>query len=341
VKKAVYYKKLRKDIIQCTLCPWNCIIKKGDVGHCGTRINYEGVLHSLVYGEPTGFQADPIEKKPLFHFHPGMKVLSFGTQGCNFNCKYCCNYFFSQTKPPKTTNMRVTPQEIVNKALTMNCEGIAYTYNEPSIFFEYAFDTARIAHNKGLLNVFVTNGCINKAPLKDINHYLDAAVIDFKGFNDDFYKKYVGAKLDWVKKGVKYYSDLRAHKEITNLVVPGLNDDPKEIRQLARFIIDTLGDETPLHLLKFFPLYEMEDVPQTPVNVLEQCYSIARDEGLKYVYLGNIDTDKENTYCPDCGELLINRSTMRTISSRLKNGCCPKCNEKINIKGIINHSCFG
>jgi len=341
VKRATYFKKLRGSRVQCTLCPWNCVIPKGGVGHCKTRINYEGVLYSLVYGEPTGFQVDPIEKKPLYHFHPGSKVFSFGTQGCNFNCKYFCNYFFSQARPAQTTIVRVKPEEIVSHALAASCGGIAYTYNEPSIFLEYAFDTARLAHSKGLFNVFVTNGAVNKAPLLDMDPYLDAAVIDFKGFNEEFYHKYVGARLSWTKNGLKYYSQLKAHKEVTNLVVPGLNDNPVEVRALARLIIDTLGDETPFHLLRFFPLFEMTDVPETPIQTLEECYEIARDEGLKYVYVGNAGSHYENTYCPDCAELLINRSINGVVRSRLINNRCPKCDERVNITGAVKRSNLG
>jgi len=234
--------------------------------------------------------------------------------------------------------VRVKPEDIVNKALKEGCEGIAYTYNEPSIFFEYAFDTAKIASSKGVFNVFVTNGCINKAPLMDIDPYLDAAVIDFKGFNPSFYRKYVNAKLEWVKEGLKNYARLRAHKEVTNLVVPGLNDDPEEIRELSRFVIDVLGPDTPLHFLRFFPLYKMSDVPQTPLSLLQECYDIAKSEGLRYVYLGNTDDNKENTYCRYCNELLIDRARGRVIKSSLVNEKCPKCDEKIPIKGGVKEN---
>lgn len=329
MREAVYYKQLNKGIVQCTLCPWNCIIPKGEAGHCNTRFNKDGVLYSLVYGEPTGFQVDPVEKKPLFHFHPGSRLLSFGTQGCNFRCEYCCNYYYSQATPEVLNGVRVKPLEIVAKALENNCIGIAYTYNEPSIFLEYAFDTAKLAHKKGLLNVFVTNAAINKEPLMDMEPYLDAAVIDFKGFNPGFYKEYVNADLGWVKEGLEYYSKLRAHKEVTNLVVPGLNDDSGEIRALSRFIIDVLGPDTPAHFLRFFPTYKMRSVPATPQSLISDCCSIAEDEGLRYVYAGNVMSDRVNTYCPYCGELLIKRAG--SVESMLVKGRCPKCSEHVPI----------
>ena len=332
VKKAVYYEKVNSHV-KCTLCPWNCVIPKGKRGYCGTRMNYEGVLYSLVYGGPTGFGIDPVEKKPLFHYYPGAKVLSFGTQGCNFKCEYCCNYYYSQTAPDSTTVIHTKPEDIVNMALREKCQGIAYTYNEPSIFLEYAIDTMKIAHQKGLFNIFVTNGCINKEPLMDVNPYLDAVTIDFKGFNEAFYKKYVHAKLEWVKNSVSYYKELRAHKEITNLVVPGLNNDEEEVRAFSRFIIDTLGPDTPVHFLGFNPTYKMIDVPKTPASMLNTCHKIAKDEGLNYVYLGNIKTDLENTYCPYCGELLIRRSQMIVKSNLIKDGLCPNCNETIPVNG--------
>lgn len=335
MKKAVYYEKLGNDVVQCTLCPWQCRITKGQTGYCRTRINYEGELYSLVYGEPTGFNVDPIEKKPLFHFNPGSRVLSFGTLGCNFKCEYCCNYYYSQATPEKTTVIRVKPQDIVKEALKEKCDGIAYTYNEPSIFLEYARDTAKIAHTKGLFNVFVTNGCISKQPLTDMNPYLDAAVIDFKGFNEEFYKDYVHAKLEWVKEGVRNYARLRCHKEVTNLIVPGLTDHPEEVRKFSDFIINTLGPETPVHFLRFMPTYKMIDVPQTPIATLEKCYDVAKNEGLTYVYLGNVDSDKENTYCPYCNELLIRRSMMQAVKSKIENNTCPKCGERVNVKGAI------
>lgn len=338
MNKAVYFTKLKSGLVKCTLCPWNCMIPKGKTGYCKTRINYEGELYSLVYGEPTGFNVDPIEKKPLFHFNPGSEVLSFGTLGCNFRCEYCCNYYYSQLEPEKTTVINFKPEDIVKKALSEKCDGIAYTYNEPSIFLEYAMDTARIAHSKGLFNVFVTNGCINKEPLMDMDPYLDAAVIDFKGFNHRFYERYVHAKLDWVKEGVRNYAKLKAHKEVTNLVVPGLNDNPLEIKELCRFIIDNLGEDTPMHFLRFFPLYKMSDVFQTPISLLRKCYNIAKNEGLRYVYLGNVGTDEENTYCPSCSTLLIDRSMNRFVKSRLINNSCPKCGEKINVVGSFRNN---
>ncbi len=335
MKEASYFKKLKGKVVQCTLCPWNCKLKSGMIGKCGARINIKGVLYSIVYGEPNGFQIDPVEKKPFFHFHPGSKVLSFGTNGCNLNCDYCCNYFLSQSRQEVNQDIRVKPEEVVNKALINDCDGIAFTYNEPTIFFEYAFDIMKLAHSKGLFNVFVTNGCINKEPVLDLDPYLDAVVINFKGFNQEFYTKHVNAKLEWVKNAVRFYSGINAHKEVTYLVVAGLTDSPEEIASFSRFIIKTLGPDTPVHFLRFFPLYKMVDVPQTPIGLLNDCRIIAKREGLNYVYLGNVNSEYESTYCPYCGELLIKRSNGLIIDSKIVNNECPVCKKRIPIKGVI------
>ncbi len=311
---------------KCYLCQRNCVISSR--GFCNVRVNINGKIYSLVYGEPTGFQIDPIEKKPFFHFRPGMHVLSFGTQGCNFRCPYCCNYFYSQAVPDEKEGVSVPPEEVVDIALKNNCEGIAYTYNEPTIFFEYAYDIAKLARKHKLFNVFVTNGSTSKEPIKDISLFLDAVVIDFKGFSENSYK-FIGAKLEWVKNCVKYYSNFsNIHKEITYLVIPGHTDNKEEIKNFGIFIRDVLGLDTPIHLLKFYPLFKARNIPETPIEMLSKCKSILEEMGFYYVYLGNVGP--QNTYCPKCGTLLIERGY--EIKSYLKDRACPNCGFAVNIK---------
>ena len=337
MKKADYWVKKQGGVL-CELCPRYCLIKEGSYGYCNARANVSGTLRSIVYGNPTGFQVDPIEKKPFYHFNPGARVYSFGTMGCNMRCRYCCNWFYSQEKPVKQA-AAIAPSKIIKAAIDNHCHGIAYTYNEPSVFFEYARDTAKAANDKGLFNLFVTNGLINEKPLADIDDYLDAVVIDFKGFNEKFYLEYTGAKLDWVKQSVKYYKKLRAWKEVTNLVVPGLNDSTDDITSLVKFIKQVLGVNTPIHFIRFFPLYKATNIPYTPEQVLKRCYDIAKDQGMNYVYIGN-DASRDDTHCPKCGSLLIKRSGLRLIKSYLKGKKCPKCGFSVPIIGNIHEGTF-
>ncbi len=336
MKKAFFYKKLKDNTVKCSLCQWECVIKEGARGICRTRENIKGELYSLVYGNPTGFQVDPIEKKPFYHFNPGSWVYSFGTLGCNFKCEYCCNWIFSQETPEKE-DIKVTPKEVVTSAIAARCQGIAYTYNEPTIFLEYAYDIMKLAKKQGLFNVMVTNGSITKSALEKVHAFLDAVVIDFKGFNKEFNEKYVHAPLEFTKNGVKYYSKYKhIHKEVTNLVVPNLNDNLDDIRALVKFVKKWLGKDTPMHFIRFFPMYKMKNIAQTPKKTLLACYEIAKEEGMEYVYIGNIDTDKNHTYCPKCNELLIQRRGLLFSKSYLKDKSCPKCGYKINIVGKIH-----
>lgn len=312
------------------------MIKEGERGFCRTRENIKGELYSLVYGSPTGFQADPIEKKPFYHFNPGSWAYSFGTLGCNFRCDYCCNWAFSQSAPDRET-VEITPQEVVTGALAANCQGIAYTYNEPTIFLEYAYDVMKLARKEGLFNVMVSNGSITQSALEEVHDCLDAVVIDFKGFSEEFNNKYVHAPLSFTKNGVKYYSKYEhVHKEVTNLVVPGLNDDLSEVRGLVKYVKKWLGAGTPIHFIRFSPLYRMSNVPQTPKETLLKCYDVAKEEGMEYVYVGNIETGRDNTYCPECSELLIQRRWLMFIKSFLKGKSCPSCRREIPITGKIH-----
>ncbi len=333
-KIAMFWKRM-DSVVKCSLCYRMCTIKEGKRGFCGVRINRNGTLYSLVYGKITAANIDPIEKKPLFHFHPGSSTFSISTVGCNFRCQFCCNWVLSQET--EIIGREVSPETIVEWALKYGANGISYTYNEPTVFYEFAYDTAKIAHSKNLYNTFVTNGYLTPEAIREIAPYLDAATVDFKGSGDaEFYRKFMS-----VPDPSPIYESLLELKrnkiftEVTNLVVPQVGDDPDNLRKLARWIVENLGPETPFHLIRFYPEYKMLDFNPTPISTLEKLASIAKSEGLQYVYIGNVPGHElENTYCPSCGELLIARYGFTIHKWNVKDdNRCPKCGEKINIIG--------
>jgi len=331
--------KINDRTIRCQLCPHNCLIAENKKGLCGTRINVEGKLYSITYGMPSAINIDPIEKKPLYHFYPGSKILSIGTIGCNLFCKGCQNYDISRanvaeinTNINKTDiNLHMTPEDIIKLAINNNIQMIAYTYNEPTVFYEYMIDIAKLAKKNKIKNVIVSNGFINDKPLKKLLKYLDAANIDLKGFNEQFYKEYANAKLAPVLKTLKTIKKTGTWLEVTNLIIPGLNDDEVEIEKMCRWIRKNLKD-TPLHFSRFFPYYKMQNKEITPDKKLRNAKEIAIKQGIKYVYLGNIGI-LENTYCIYCNNLLIEREhKIRTIG--IYKGRCIKCRKKI--PGVFN-----
>jgi len=343
MKKATLYKKLKNRKVQCTACSWYCNIAENQSGVCGVRKNIRGDLYLLVYGKAVAVHVDPMEKKPLFHFLPGKKILSIGTLGCNFACSFCQNWSISQaTKMLKERNKeRLTigkitgygqdfpPKKIVDYAKKQNIPAIAFTYNEPAIFFEYAYDTAKLAKRYNIKTVFVSNGYESKEALQKIKPYLDALNIDLKSFNEQFYLKTCKAKLQPVLKNIKRIYDMGFWLEITTLLIPGMNDSEEEITKIAKFIL-SIDPSIPWHLSAFHPDYKMAEVPETPHETLLRAYKIAKDIGLKYVYLGNVfDPEKESTYCPKCKSLLIKRSGYNTEIVNLKNDKCNICKEKI------------
>lgn len=318
--EARYYRK-KQGFFECFLCRHNCRIPPGGVGICGVRRGENGVLKSLVYGKPCSIAADPIEKKPLFHFKPGSLSLSYATFGCNFKCSFCQNWQISQSIGEAG---HMEPREIVDLALKHGCTGIAHTYTEPTVFFEYAFDIAKAAHSKGLYNVFVTNGYTCDKPLEDIAPYLDAANIDLKSFSPEFYKKVCGAELAGVLKGIKKYAELGIHIEITNLIIPGHNDDADEIRRLCKWLVENIGENTPLHFSRYYPCYKL-DAPPTPVEKLQEARETAKREGLRFVYIGNVSGDDENTICLGCGKVLVRRQGYKIVENRVLHNRCPDC----------------
>lgn len=337
LKEASFYEKLDEKRIRCRLCRHSCIIGEGRRGICGVRENKNGVLYSLVYGLPCSWRDDPIEKKPLFHFFPGSKAFSIATVGCNFRCLNCQNHDISQLPEDdkQIFGHRVSPQEVVEMAHKSGCKSISYTYTEPTIFYEYALDIARLAKERGIYNNFVTNGYIQDEPLKAIRPYLDGANIDLKGFSERFYREVCGADISGVLDTIRLYKKLGIWIEITTLIIPGQNDSEEELRSIARFIKDDLGAETPWHVSAFYPTYKLIDVPRTSPKILHRARQIGVDEGLRYVYEGNIPgSDGENTYCYVCKKLIIHRYGYSIIDYNIEGGACKFCNATIDGIGL-------
>jgi len=327
IKEAMLYEKLEGGTMRCNLCAHRCAIKPDRRGVCGVRENRDGVLYSLVYGTLIAGNIDPIEKKPLFHVYPASKSYSIATVGCNFSCDFCQNSDISQM--PRSTRMITgedfLPAEIVGRAKQSGARTIAYTYTEPTVYFELAYDTAEIAVENGLANVFVTNGFMTTETIETIAPYLAAANVDLKSFRDGFYKKQCGARLQPVLDSLKKMKEKGIWVEITTLLIPTLNDSDEELRDIAGFI-SGLGKETPWHISRFHPQYKMTDLPVTPVSSLHRAVQIGKEAGLKYVYSGNVPGDQgENTHCFKCGHLLIERYGFRIISNNLKVNKCPQC----------------
>jgi pyruvate formate lyase activating enzyme len=336
--EAYLYEQLEGGKVQCNLCNYRCIIKEGKRGICGVRENQNGVLETLVYGRLIAQHVDPIEKKPLYHVLPGTFSYSVATVGCNFKCRFCQNADIAQL-PADRKGMIVgdfyTPEDVVSAAKRAGCRTIAYTYTEPTVFFEFAYDTAKLAHEEGVLNVFVTNGYMTSEALHMIKPYLDAANVDLKAFNDDFYKEQCSAKRKHVMETLKLMKSLGIFVEVTTLLIPGLNDDKKELEQLASFIVDALGPETPWHISRFYPTYKLTDRPPTPPESIHQARKIGLDAGLRYVYSGNLPRDEgENTFCYNCGHLLIERMGYHISKNLIEGRKCPKCGATIDGLGL-------
>ncbi|MFZ5366595.1 MAG: AmmeMemoRadiSam system radical SAM enzyme [Patescibacteria group bacterium] len=336
MEEAILYKKLKNGNVRCHLCSHRCLIPEGKRGICSVRENQKGILYSLVYGMAIAENVDPIEKKPLFHFQPGSLSFSIATAGCNFRCEFCQNWDISQiTKGPegRIIGEELPPEEIVKKALEAKCSSIAYTYTEPTIFFEYAADTAKLAKKKGLANVFVTNGYQTPETIKEMKGLIDAANIDLKSFSEEFYQKICGAALSPVLEAIKLMHKAGIWIELTTLVVPKQNDSEKELTQIAKFIAK-VSKNIPWHISRFHPEYKMLDAQPTPLETLEKAFKIGKKAGLKYVYLGNVITEtRENTYCPKCQNLAIRRVGYEVkVLGVDKKGKCEKCGENLDIK---------
>jgi len=339
LREAMLYEKLPENKVHCFLCARHCYINDGGVGFCLVRKNQGGTLYSLNYAKACSACVDPIAKKPLFHFYPGAVVMSIATMGCNFRCQFCDNWMISQSK--EVEGQVFPPAEVVKAARENECQGISYTYTEPTIFMEYAYDTASLAKQVGYFNTFVTNGYMTPDAVKTIAPLLDAATVDFKGAADpEFYKKFSSVpSVEPIFECLKEMKRQGIHVEITNLIVPKIGDSLERLKQLATWIKEALGEDTPFHLLRFHPDYKMTGYATTTVSALEEAYVVVKKEvEMNYVYIGNVPGHKfENTYCPNCNELLIKRFSFEIVKWNLtKDMRCPACGRDIPIKGELH-----
>lgn len=296
---------------------------------CRARMNKDGTLYSLVYGKPCAVHIDPIEKKPFFHFLPATTAFSIATAGCVLSCKFCQNWQISQARPEDTKTYDLPPEKVVSNALSYKCKSITYTYTEPTVFYEYMYDTAVIAKERGVKNTMHSCGYINEKPLRTLSKYMDAADIDLKGFTEDFYSRICSGSLKPVLKALVVLKEEKVWLEITNLVIPTLNDDMKKIGEMSRWIVKNLGPDVPIHFSRFFPYYKLTNLPPTPVETLEGARKTAMDAGLKFVYIGNIRHEGENTYCSKCKKVLVERYGYFVKQNHLTNGKCKFCNAAI------------
>ncbi|MDP2968366.1 MAG: AmmeMemoRadiSam system radical SAM enzyme [Deltaproteobacteria bacterium] len=332
MKEAMLYSPLEEGKVKCHLCSHRCVISPSKKGICGVRENREGTLFSLVFGRAISMNVDPIEKKPLFHLFPGSTSFSIATVGCNFRCLQCQNHEISQMPVGEKIidGSVVPPSKIVSLAKENRCRSISYTYTEPTIYFEYAYETAALASQEGIRNVFVTNGYMTEEALKTIQPYLDGANVDLKSYQEKFYKEVCGARLNPVLESLKLMKALGIWVEITTLVIPTLNDSEREFEEIAQFIL-SLGAEVPWHLSAFYPTYKLINLPRTPAATLHRAREIGMKAGLRYVYCGNIPGQGgENTFCPHCGRIVIHRMGFRVVKNDVVGGECHHCHTKID-----------
>ena len=315
--------------VQCELCPNGCVLDEGQHSKCRARMNKGGVLYSLVYGKPCAVHVDPIEKKPFSHFLPGTTAFSIATAGCVLSCKFCQNWQISQARPEDTDTYDLPPDEVVRKAMFYECRSISYTYTEPTVFYEYMYDTAVIAKKYGIKNTMHSCGYINEKPLRKLSKYMNAANIDLKGFTEDFYNRICNGSLKPVLNSLVVLKQEGVWLEITNLVLPTLNDDMKTIREMSKWIKKNLGVDTPIHFSRFYPQYKLDNLPPTPLETITEARKTAMDVGLKYVYIGNIRHEGENTYCPRCKKMLIEREGYFVKQNNIANGKCKFCSASI------------
>ena len=338
LKDAMFYKALPEKRVHCFLCNHQCRIAPSKFGFCSVRQNLDGRLFSHVYGEVIAAHIDPIEKKPLYHFLPGSMSFSIATMGCNFRCTFCQNWQISQA-PQRgdavLSGYKLSPEEIVSQAKSHGCRSISYTYTEPTIFFEYAYDTARLAKKEGLANIFVTNGYMTQEPLRAISPYLDACNVDLKSFNDVYYSRLCKAHLEPVLESIRLMKELRIWVEITTLIVPEENDSDEELSSIAGFIAD-LDPEIPWHISRFHPDYELTEKSPTSIDTLHRAFSLGKKAGLKYIYIGNVLGVSEDTLCPNCQEILIRRHGFMVRECKIDGTLCPYCGR--NIAGIFKVS---
>jgi pyruvate formate lyase activating enzyme len=328
--EARYYKKIDKTTVRCLLCPHECLLGDGQRSFCRVREPKNGKLYTLVYALPCSLHADPIEKKPIYHMFPGSKSFSIATAGCNLRCKFCQNWQISQEYPENTANKHLPCEDVVTLAKKNKCRSIAYTYSEPNVFYEYMSDTAEIAKRADIKNIWVTGGFINPRPLAALCKVIDAANIDLKGFSDKYLTEICQERLEPLLTAIKLTKDSGVWVEITNLVVPTLNDDRSMIREMCAWIKENLGADTPLHFSRFWPMYKLKNLPPTPLETLKAAREIAQNEGLNYVYIGNVpEGPYNNTLCPKCGKALIRRAGYAILANHIVASKCKFCGHKI------------
>lgn len=329
-REAMFYEPLSGEAVRCTLCPNHCTMAPGTRGICEVRENRGGKLYTLVYGDPCTYHVDPVEKKPLYHFLPATTAFSIATAGCNFECLYCQNWEISQARPEELKNFDIPPERVVAMAVASGSRSIAYTYSEPTIFYEYMYDTSKLARKAGLRNLDITAGFIEEEPLAQLCQVIDAANVDLKGYTEDFYHNVCSGELEPVLNTLVEMKERGVWLEITNLVVPTLNDDMPTISKMCDWIVENLGTDTPLHFTRFFPRYKLTRLPYTPVETLEKARQIALDKGIKFPYVGNVPGHPgDNTYCPSCGKLLIKRLGFSILENAVVDGKCKYCGERI------------
>lgn len=328
--EARYYENIDKTTVRCLLCPKGCVIPEGKRGQCRVRENRKGKLFTLTYGQVCSLHIDPIEKKPFFHVMPGTKSLSLSTAGCNFICKFCQNWQISQSTPEMIETRFRSPEQIVNRAVSAEVPSVSFTYGEPVIFIEYAQDIAKEAAAKGIKSCVVTNGYYREKPLEDLCRVVDAIKIDLKAFTNKYYRDICGGELNPVLNSILKIHSEGIWLEIVYLMLPTLNDSPDEIRKMARWLVKNVGSDIPLHLSRFFPQYKLRNLPPTPISSLERAYKICREEGLKFVYIGNVPSHRtENTFCPGCSKMIIERRGYNITNIHIKNGRCAFCGEPV------------
>jgi pyruvate formate lyase activating enzyme len=333
--KAALYQEETARGIMCRICPNECVLKEGELSKCNNRIVHNSKLYTLAFGNPCSVNADPVEKKPLYHFLPGSKAFSIATAGCNLVCLNCQNWTISQTSPDKTRNIDLMPEKVVEECIINSCKSIAYTYSEPVTFYEYVYETATLARKAGIKNIFKSNGYINPEPLKNLCTVLDAANIDLKAFTESTYLKLTGGKLQPVLDSLKIFKDSGVWLEITNLIIPEWTDNQDEIGRMCKWLSDNGFKNTPLHFSRFYPLHKLEQLPPTPVEILNRAYKIARGEGLKYVYTGNAPGyEISDTICPNCNSVVVSRQGYRISVNNISDGKCSKCGSAV--EGVWN-----
>ena len=327
-KDAMFWHE-RGEAVACELCPHACILEKGKTGHCRTRQNIAGKLITNAYANPCALHVDPIEKKPFFHFLPATRAYSLAIAGCNLRCLNCQNYTISQHSPDETDTQYLPPEKAVGEAKEQGCSSIAYTYSEPTVWFEYMYDTAKKAHEAGLKNVMVTSGFINEAPLRELSKFMDAVTLDIKGFSSDVYQKLNAGKLEPVLHSLETIRKCGVWLEVSTLVVPGWSDDQAMIRNLCAWVKGHLGVETPMHFLRFFPLYKLANLYPTPTQTLLSAQKIAQEEGIHFTYVGNVAEADSNTYCPSCKKPIVVRDGFLIKKVDIKKGLCSYCKTRI------------